>query len=244
MPTTTNGSPVSAPQPMTPAPPMQLTMERPASRGDRVRDALERAILDGTFAPGMALVERDVADRLGVSKTPVREAFKQLLSSGLVVNNAYQGVSVRRLDAETVRHLQQARLSVEPQAVRLGVELHGVAAQPAARRALLEARSFLDGDNAAELGLANRRFHRELYILCGNEWLIGFLDQLQLLNTFVATTGWQIDPKYGAEADEHERILEAVESGDAARAEELVWAHISESAETLLRALDASGQGA
>lgn len=219
-------------------PPSPLSMAQAASRGDRIREALQQAILDGALAQGAPLVERELAERLGVSKTPVREALKQLQSSGLVVANAYQRVSVRRLDARTVRDLHTARLGVEPHAVRLGVELLGAGAVTAARTALAEADGHLARDETAQLGLANRRFHRALYERCGNEWLISFLDKLQVLNTFVATAGWRVAPTFSAEALEHRGLLRVVEEGDAERAESLIRAHIAESSQALLATLD------
>jgi DNA-binding GntR family transcriptional regulator len=221
-----------------------LSMQEPASRGDRVRDALQKAILDGVLPQGAPLVERDIAEMLGVSKTPVREALKQLQSSGLVVANSYQRVSVRTLDEATVRAVDEARYAVEPHAVRLGVERHGAMVHHAARRALGDASALLHGDQPAQLSLANRRFHREMYVLSGNEWLISFLDKLQVLATFIATAGWQIEPAFADEATEHSRILDAAEAGDAERAGGLLEAHIRDASRALLTSLEQSGVGA
>lgn len=215
-----------------------LPTHQPSSRSDRVRDALQQAILDGRLPQGAPLVERELAEMLGVSKTPVREALKQLASSGLVEANSYQGVSVRRLDSDTAHSLYTARLAVEPEAVRLGVELRGAGEYPEARAALERARELLDAGQPAQLGLANRAFHRALYTLCGNEWLVSFLDKIQSLNTFLATAGWRIDPTFDAEAAEHLEILHAVEAGDATRAEALIREHILEASKALLHSLD------
>ncbi|XMN11782.1 GntR family transcriptional regulator (plasmid) [Streptomyces griseobrunneus] len=90
--------------------PLSLPPLREAvSRTGRVRDALRQAILEGVLPPGKALVERELAEMYGVSKTPVREALKQLRSTGLVEINAYQGVSVRRPDNRLVQELYTAR---------------------------------------------------------------------------------------------------------------------------------------
>ncbi|SEE95139.1 GntR family transcriptional regulator [Ruania alba] len=215
-----------------------LIMQAPVSRGDRVRDALRQAILDGVLPQGAPLVERDLAEMLGVSKTPVREALKQLQSSGLVVANSYQRVSVRQLDEVTVRAVDDARLAVEPQAVHLGVERHGATPHTGARQALAEADGWLESDQPAQLGLANRHFHRELYVLCGNEWLINFLDKMEVLASFIATAGWRVEPRYTSEAVEHRTILDAVESGDGERARVLLREHISGASRALLRSLE------
>ncbi|MGI5397300.1 GntR family transcriptional regulator [Streptomyces sp. CA-251251] len=212
-------------------------LRQPASRTDRVRDALRQAILDGALPPGRALVERELAELYGVSKTPVREALKQLQSTGLVEINAYQGVSVRRPDDKLVRELYTARCAAEPDAVRLAAELHGAVAYPGARRALDEAAALIGSGETQGLGIANRRFHRELYTACDNSFLCGFLDQLQDLTAFVAGLGWRLRATFEEEAAEHTAILEAMEHGDAERAEQLTRAHIRKARRTLSDAL-------
>ncbi|MER7575830.1 GntR family transcriptional regulator [Streptomyces sp. NPDC057806] len=221
-----------------PPPPAALPpLRQPASRTDRVRDALRQAILDGALPPGRALVERELAEMYGVSKTPVREALKQLQSTGLVEINAYQGVSVRNPDDRLVRELYTARCAAEPEAVRLAAEQRGAAVYPAARRALDEAAALIGSGETQGLGIANRRFHRELYTACDNTFLCGFLDQLQDLTAFVAGLGWRLRATFEEEAAEHAAILEAMEQGDADRAEQLTRAHIRKAQQTLSRTL-------
>lgn len=217
----------------------RLTLELPASRGDRIREAIQQAILDGTLPQGAALVEREIAESLGVSKTPVREALKQLQSSGLVVTSPYQGAAVRRIDEATARGVAEARLSVEPAAVRRGVERLGPGPRPAAREALSRAAAISASVAPAQRGLANRAFHRELYLSSDNEWLIAFLDKLQTLSTFLATAGWRVEPTFDEEAEEHRRILDAVEAGDGPAAEALTVSHIERASQALLRSLAA-----
>jgi DNA-binding GntR family transcriptional regulator len=215
------------------------SLEQPISRGDRVREALIEAILDGRLRQGAPLVERELSAWLGVSKTPIREALKQLRSSGLVVATAYQGMSVRTLDAGTVRDVSGARSAVEPEAVRMAVVSRGARPAVGARQALEEASALLEAGQPAQLGLINRRFHRELYSGCGNELMIDFLDKLQGLNAFIATAGWRTSATYDSEWREHSAVLSAYEAGDAALAARLLRDHIGRSAAGALRSLSA-----
>src|SRR5947208_14658698 len=80
------------------------------SRTVAVLDAIKHAILSGELKPGQALVETDLAEVLGVSKTPVREALKTLAGAGLVTMNPYKGAAVRVVDDEQARHVYDARL--------------------------------------------------------------------------------------------------------------------------------------
>ncbi|GAA3921053.1 GntR family transcriptional regulator [Microbacterium invictum] len=224
------------------APLDRLPSIRAESHGDRVQAALQQAILDGRLPQGAPLVERELAEQLGVSKTPVREALKRLESSGLV-ESSYRSVTVRRLDANIVRSLHDARLVVEPEAVRLGVLKVGAGERASARRALDIAHAAIGSGDTAMLGIANRGFHQELYRLCANEWLVEFLDKLQALSTFVATAGWRLDPTFDAEAEEHREILHAVERGDAEAAASLTRDHIGAASRALLDSLKRQGEG-
>ncbi|MFD4543302.1 GntR family transcriptional regulator [Streptomyces bauhiniae] len=212
-------------------------LRQAASRTDRVRDALREAILEGVLLPGRPLVERELAELYGVSKTPVREALKQLQSTGLVEINAYQGVSVRRPDDRLVRELYTARGATEPEAVRLTVEQRGATPHLRARQALDEAAALIGSGETQGLGIVNRRFHRELYAACDNSFLCDFLDRLQDLTAFVAGLGWRLRATFEEEAAEHAAILEAVERGDGERAEELTRVHIRKARQVLSRAL-------
>src|SRR6059058_5442414 len=95
------------------------------SRTVAVLDAIKHAILAGELKPGQALVETDLAEVLGVSKTPVREALKTLAGAGLVSMNPYKGAAVRVVDDEQARHVYDARLLLEPEALARAVRLRG-----------------------------------------------------------------------------------------------------------------------
>ena len=216
---------------------MLPALTQPVSRTEQVRDALRRAILEGQLAPGRSLVERELAAMLGVSKTPVREALKLLHASGLVRISSYEAVTVRTVDDATVREVYQARLASEPAAVRLAVEARGAREHPAAREALREAEQAMGRADTAAMGLANRLFHRELYLASDNSFLIGFLDQIQDLSALVAAAGWRHEPTYKEEAAEHAEILGAYEAGRAAPAERHLRKHIEGSFASVQRAI-------
>lgn len=208
------------------------------SRSGRVAEWLLGAILDGTYPPGQPLVEREIAALLGVSKTPVREALRTLLASGLVVVNAYQGISVRSVDAKTVRDLYQARQVIEPQAVSLGCLARAAEEHLDARAALDQAAAAMAAGRPADAGLANRRFHRALYLSCDNRVLTDVLDQMQDLTAFVATAGWRRRATWETEAREHEGILSAYEAGDAALVRDRCEQHICHAMDNILGALE------
>ncbi|WP_405147107.1 GntR family transcriptional regulator [Sphaerisporangium sp. NBC_01403] len=209
---------------------------RSTTRTDLVADSIRTAILSGRIKPGETLVERRLAEQLGVSKTPVREALIGLAATGLVAISPNRGVSVRVLGAADLRKAQELRLLLEPWAVARSTRPSRPATVRDAREALEEARELLSGDDPTSLSLANRRFHRALYSGCGNELVTAQLDNLQDLTAVgTVTVLWRHWPTWREEFAEHENILAAVTSGDALLAERLTRAHIERSVAHLSR---------
>ncbi|MGH4028855.1 GntR family transcriptional regulator [Actinomycetota bacterium Odt1-20B] len=196
------------------------------SRTQFVQDAIKHRILTGELTPGQALVETELAEQFGVSKTPVREALKTLAGTGLVVMSQFKGATVRRVDAAMAREVYDVRLLLEPEAVRrvvrAGVALD--AALDSARAALARADGAAD---AAERSLANREFHRSLYLPCGNPLLVRMLDEVRDQAALVSAVAWAGEPSWEREAAEHREILRLALDGDADGAGAALHAHIA-----------------
>src|SRR5438552_3021927 len=95
-------------------------------RTDLIVAAIRDAILEGRLEPGQGLVERELAQLLGVSKTPIREALKILSRNGLVTVVPYRGATVRPVDIELARSVFEVRLLLEPEAARRAVSAQSV----------------------------------------------------------------------------------------------------------------------
>ncbi|NEB75171.1 GntR family transcriptional regulator [Streptomyces sp. SID14478] len=192
------------------------------SRTQYVQEEIKHRILTGQLRPGHALVESDLAAQFGVSKTPVREALKTLAGTGLVVMNQYKGVTVRTVDAHMAREVYDVRLLLEPEALRRTV--HRRASLDAAREALESAATATD---TAQRSLANREFHRALYLPCGNPLLGKMLDEVRDQAALVSAVAWALDPSWEREAAEHREILELALAGDAQGASRALRDHIA-----------------
>ncbi|MFC1407961.1 GntR family transcriptional regulator [Streptacidiphilus sp. N1-12] len=210
---------------------MSDTLPRPGSlpsRTEAVLDAIRHAILTGELKPGQALVETELAARLGVSKTPVREALKTLAGSGLVAMSPYKGAAVRELDQGLARCVYDMRLLLEPDAA---ARTTAAAASAEGSRRWEAAGAALDradlAADAADRSLANRDFHRALYSGCGNPLLVKSLDELRDQTALVAGATWATVPSWADEAREHRAILAAAEAGDPELVRELTHRHIS-----------------
>ena len=209
---------------------------RATTRSDLVAASIRAAILSGRLKPDEVLVERRIAEQLGVSKTPVREALIAMTSSGLLTPTRNRGVAVRRLEPADVRRIYEMRMLLEPWAAGQ-VARTGRFDAGDAHRALDEATRCVEADDHVGLGLANRRFHRSLYSACENDLTVRALDDLQDLTALgTVTLLWEQWPTWRTELEEHREILAAVEEGRAADSEELLRTHIQRSISRLREA--------
>jgi DNA-binding GntR family transcriptional regulator len=201
------------------------------SRTEAVLDAIKHAILAGELRPGQSLVETELAQVLGVSKTPVREALKTLAGAGLVTMSPYRGATVRAIDPASAAAIYDLRLLLEPEAVRRAVQAR--AAQPGPSgpdtgpwAAAQDALAASDAAGQAQRSLANREFHRALYLACGNSLLVKTLDDLRDQTALVSALSWEQAPSWQQEAAEHRAVLAAARAGAAGEAAALLRAHI------------------
>jgi DNA-binding GntR family transcriptional regulator len=196
------------------------------SRTEAVATEIEAAIFGGIYGPGDRLVERELAERLGVSKTPVREALKALAGRGLVVAHPYRGMRILDIDAQMVSNLYGVRVLLEPAAVHESVLRSEPGDLAAAREALEAADRAAKAQDLAGLVTANRRFHQILTSRCSNTLLTGILDELRDQVALVIVWNWRAESTWQREAADHARMLRAAERGDAERAARELRLHI------------------
>ena len=196
------------------------------------------AIDTGLFKPGDRLVESDLAERFGVSRTPIREALQRLETQSLLARDG------RSLIVSTLDHNQMTELY----AVR--TELEGLAARLAARHATIEEVRVLGdlvvsdrdllGDPSA-LSWANRRFHKQIHLASHNRYLVQQLDLVHRSMALMVTTSLAVEGRSETALDEHQAIVEAISQRDEERAFRALRDHISEAFVTRLR-LDSSSK--
>lgn len=218
---------------------MPPTFSLPASRTEVVLEEIRRGILTRELLPGQPLVEAELAQRLGVSKTPVREALKVLSNSGLVTFSPYRGASVCVVDAELARSVYDVRMVLEPEALRRSVAA-GASFGDAAE-ALKEAQAALADKDHTALSLLNRRFHGALYAGCGNPLMVSMLDDLKDRAALITVVGWDTNPSWRKEWSEHKAVLAAAKKGDAEGAAELLRKHIGAFLDRVLAAIPEEG---
>lgn len=193
---------------------------------DRVYQAIRDAIVCAELEPGRRLSENELAERLGVSRTPVREALARLREERLVAVVPQRGTFVTKIDPDAVADAAFVREALECNAVRLAT-LNATEDDIAALRANLAAQEeAAERDDAAAFDELDDDLHRIICGLSGRDvawWLSqrvrGQLDRVRRLSI--------PEPGYRAEMiAEHHRLIDAIEARDPERAEQVMRHHL------------------
>lgn len=190
------------------------------------------AIDDGTYRPGDRLVESELADRFGVSRTPIREALQRLETQSLLTRDG------RSLIVASLDHNQLSELYV------VRAELEGLAARLAARHATAEEirvlKDMVEDDrkllnDAKALARANRRFHKQIHLASHNRYLVQQLDMVHRTMALMATTSLAAEGRGIDALAEHDAIVSAIGARDGDAAYEALKTHISQAFVTRLK---------
>ncbi|HEX3791923.1 MAG TPA: GntR family transcriptional regulator [Pseudonocardiaceae bacterium] len=195
--------------------------------GERVYAALRDAIVDGEFAADQQLVQEQLGEELGVSRTPVRDALARLAQEGLVTWSPGNGYLVSDLSKDDVVDVYQVRFALESLAMRQACGRH-TPAQLARIRGLIEEMAAEQDAPAAVHFELNRRFHLALMEPCGNDFLIQTVDNLWAhpVNRRITKSYVQDRANIPLMVAEHRELLAAAEQADLDRLTALVADHL------------------
>ncbi|NAZ87525.1 GntR family transcriptional regulator, partial [Kineococcus indalonis] len=198
---------------------------------DRAYAQLREDVLDGVLAPGAVLAEVEQSVRLGMSRTPVREAFARLVADGLAEPLAGRGLVVSALSADAVTELHEVREPLERQAVRLAARRGDPAVFAALARRFGRAPELLA---AGEEGLRGyyalvAEFDAALDAAVGNAHLVQALGTVRTHLVRVRRLARHDAARLAQAAEEHRLIAEAVAAGDAGLAASAVRVHLHRS---------------
>lgn len=207
-------------------------MRTPTTQAPRdAYDLLVEAIDQGAFRPGERLVESELAERFGVSRTPIREALQRLQTQGVVARDG-RSLVVSALDHDQLGELYAVRAELEGLAARLAAQ-H---AAPEEVRVLWELirRDRERVDRPDLLAQANKRFHRQIHLASHNRYLIQQLDMVHRSMALVANTSLSAPGRGRESVEEHEAIAHAIGARDGDGADAAIRAHLSRAFETRL----------
>ncbi|MDQ0218064.1 GntR family transcriptional regulator [Peribacillus cavernae] len=188
-------------------------------------EAIKDAILKGEIPAGSKIVATQLAEQFNVSRTPLREAVRQLTNEGLLVNN-HMGTNVISLDQQDYEELLHCRLVLEKEIIRLVVS-HITAEE------LLEAEKFIELSQEAFITKQNlmvlqytTRFHEILIRACPNKRLVQLIDEVRSLLLIYRANILQYNDFNIEIVDEHRDILNAIKEKDVEKAIKKIEDHL------------------
>lgn len=217
--------------------PLQAFQER-KSLGEHVFESLKQAIVRGKISSGEWLVESHIAEMLGISRTPVREAFHKLEREQLIERQPRGGFTVLGLNREDIEETFGIRSVLEGYAANLAAIKHEAQELDLLEQKIEEFQKALDRKNMNLLPAINTEFHDLLYGLSKSPKLInminGLKDQIYRYREMILR-----ESKYASTSNlDHKKMLKTIRNRDAAGAEQLVREHILRGQAMVLQAYD------
>lgn len=213
-----------------------------ASRADYVFDTLEEEILSGTCRAGDVLTELKLCERLGVSRTPVREAFNRLRQEGLVEESSH-GMVVVGVSEDDLLDIYEVRKRIEGYATGR-CALHVTDEQLAELREVVELQEFYtDRGGAGHIRDTDTKFHELIYSFCGSRVMYATLTELHRKVQRYRKLSVENPERAKSVVAEHRAILEALERHDREAAEKLAVLHIEKAKNNIMLATSVAKKG-
>lgn len=208
-----------------------LRLQDKSTLHERVVSRLREAILNGEFQPGERLIQEELAEAMGVSRMPIREALRQLEKEGLVTLEAHKGAIVTPITLEDIEEIYELRANLE--ALGLERSMRDLSRDDKNRLQQLadDMEQAVQKQNAERFIALNAEFHRMLRK--GSKWrrLHNFLELLW--HGFPPHTPNILPRQMDQSLLEHKEILQAIEAGDGERAKRTIQKHILRTGEAL-----------
>ena len=202
-----------------------------ATKSDLAYTRVRDLILAGELAPGAVLPQASLAQTIGISTTPLREALRRLKQEGLVELDAHRDARVRPLDPAEARDLLELRRTLDPLAASLAAQRRTEADVADVRAALDGLEALSSRPSAAQLE-SHHRFHAAIHRASHNTLLTETLDGLWMKTDRYRRHGLEAgrsDEERDARATEHRLLFEAVRDGDPETAADLMRRHVETS---------------
>ena len=204
-----------------------------------VCETLRDAIRKGKLKPGERLMESQLAEDLGVSRTPVREAIRKLELEGYVIMMPRRGTYVANLSIRDVNEVFEIRTSLDSLASGLAAERITDEELERLQRLLVAIGGYIEENDMDKIVECDTEFHDLLYQASRNSRLVGIIFNLREQLTRFRSTSMAFPGRLKATLEEHRRIVEAIAQGDVAEARAAAEYHMEKSEQTLLESMEA-----
>lgn len=215
-------------------PHFEVNMDEYLPLRDVVFNTLRQAILRGELKPGTRLMEVQLANKLGVSRTPIREAIRKLELEGLVLMIPRKGAEVAEITEKNMQDVLEVRKALE----ELSIEL---ACDRITKEQIIDlkiaAKAFertLDTGDVTKIAEADVKFHDIIYAATDNRRLINLLNNLRE-QMYRLRVEYLKEPEcFPQLIDEHNRLIRSIETGAKEEAKEIIDVHIDNQVQTVL----------
>ncbi|RJF95627.1 GntR family transcriptional regulator [Noviherbaspirillum saxi] len=197
------------------------------SLSDTVRRAIERSLLDGAILPGQIFDERSLAEKFGVSRTPVREAILRLVALGLLQVMPRAGVVVPKLSIKELLSLLEMLAELEGVCAKFAAKRINGEQRKALREALMACEAAATAKHAEDYKDANTRFHEIIYEASKNDWATSQVRALRLRCASYQRSRFDLPGRLDRSLREHAVVVERIEAGDEEGARLAMVEHIS-----------------
>lgn len=204
---------------------------------DVVFNTLREAILKGELQPGERLMEVSLAQKLGVSRTPIREAIRKLELEGLVKMTPRKGAEVAQITLQDLSDVLEVRRHLEELAVELTCKKASEETLAFLKECHENFKKAITGDNLTEIATADVQLHDAIYESTGNKRLIQILNNLREQMYRYRLEYIKDEHKRNVMADEHERLINAISSRDVEVAKAAIRTHIDNQEKTIIENL-------
>lgn len=193
---------------------------------DVVFNTLRQAILKGELTPGERLMEIQLADRLGVSRTPIREAIRKLELEGLVLMIPRKGAEVAKISEKSLRDVLEVRRSLEELAIELACQRMSEDEVTQLEEAQVNFRQAVESKDVMKIAETDEHYHDIIYFGTGNSRLVQILNNLREQMYRYRLEYIKDEDKRQVLLVEHDNILKAVRSRHVAEAKAAIREHI------------------
>jgi len=193
---------------------------------ENVTNLLRQSIIDGTLPSGEELNQAQIAERLGISRGPVREALGQLEQEGLIRSVPYKGVVVTPLDPDYVRELYSLRVALETFALKIGMERRDPVDVDTLARIVAGMRAAAKSGDAPEMARLDLSFHSTIIRMARNSLLERAWTPLKIGVQRCLHSRHRIYESLDEVVGTHPALLEAIQRGDVATASEILEQHV------------------
>ena len=200
---------------------------------DVVFNTLRKAILRGELKPGERLMEIQLANKLGVSRTPIREAIRKLELEGLVLMIPRKGAEVAQITEKNMQDVLEVRKALEELSVQLACERITPEQVEEMKMAAEDFRKVLKSGDVTKIAEADVKFHDIIFVATNNQRLITLLNNLREQMYRFRVEYLKQNECYPQLLEEHDKLIALISGGEVEEACELMGCHIDNQASTV-----------